>query len=291
MSIGYVSIVMAKSGLTMKSCILKNANEKRLIELIKHNIDMLNKILDYNYQNNIFLFRISSGFIPFASHPINKIDWCKIFKKDFLALGEKARNYNIRLSMHPGQYTILSSPNSEIVKKSIWDLKYQTKVLDCMGLNSTHKIILHVGGKYEGKKESIERFINEYKKLPKNVKNRLVVENDDTNYTAKDILYISKRTGAPVLFDYFHHLLNYEGNLNTSEILKACGKTWKKERDGNQKIHYSQQAQNKKMGSHSLMIEIPKFLEFYKILPKNIDIMLEVKDKDISALKCINITK
>lgn len=102
MSIGYVSLIMSKPGLKMKSCILKNASEERLIFLIKHNIEMLNKILDFNYAHNIFLFRISSGFIPFASHPINKINWCKMFKKEFLKLGEKAKKYGIRLSMHPG---------------------------------------------------------------------------------------------------------------------------------------------------------------------------------------------
>lgn len=292
MSLGYVSIIMsAKPDLKMKSCILKNASKERLIELIKYNLSVLDKMLDYNYENNIFLFRISSGFIPFASHPINKIDWCKMFNKEFKALGEKAKKYGIRLSMHPGQYTTLSSPDPKLIEKSIWDLEYQTGVLDCMELNSTNKIILHVGGKYDNKKTTMDRFIKEYKKLPQNIKNRLVIENDDTNYTAKDILYISKKTRAPVLFDYFHHLLNHEGNLNIEETIKKCGKTWNKKRDGNQKIHYSQQAINKRAGSHSLSICVPEFLEFYKNLPPNIDVMLEVKDKDISALKCIEALK
>ncbi len=287
MSIGYVSIIMSEPGLKMKSCILKNASESNLIKLIKYNLETLDKILDYNYKNKIFLFRISSGFIPFASHPINKINWCKMFKKEFLALGNKAKKYNMRLSMHPGQYTTISSPNKEIVKKSVLDLKYQTCVLDCMGLDSKNKLILHVGGKYENKQETMDRFIANYKKLSINIKNRLTIENDDKNYTAKDILYISKKTGAPVLFDYFHHILNHEGDLDTENILKECIKTWDFKKDGNPKIHYSQQAFNKKSGSHSMTISTSEFLDFYKTLPKNIDVMLEVKDKDISALKCI----
>jgi UV DNA damage endonuclease len=287
MNIGYVSIIMSEPGLKMKSCILKNASEENLIKLIKHNLEILDKILDYNFKNKVFVFRISSGFIPFASHPINKIDWCKMFKKDFLALGKKAKKYGIRLSMHPGQYTTLSSPNKNIVKKSILDLKYQTKVLDCMGLDSKNKIILHIGGKYEDKKQSMERFIKEYNKLPQNIKKRLVIENDDRNYTVEDVLYISSQTSIPVLFDYFHHLLNHEGDLNTIEVLKKCMATWKKDRDGIAKIHYSQQAKENISGSHSLTISVPEFLEFYKTLPDNVDIMLEVKDKDISALKCI----
>ncbi|MDD4110867.1 MAG: UV DNA damage repair endonuclease UvsE [Clostridia bacterium] len=293
MSLGYVSIIMsAKPDLKMKSCILKNASKERLIELIKYNLDVLDKMLDYNREHNIFLFRVSSGFVPFASHPVNEIDWCKMFKKEFKALGEKAKKYGIRLSMHPGQYTTLSSPDPKLVEKSIWDLQYQTGVLDCMELNSTNKIILHIGGKYDNKKITMDRFIEEYKKLPQNIKNRLIIENDDTNYTVKDVLYISKKTGAPILFDYFHHLLNHEGDdLELDKTLKKCMKTWDKERDGRPKIHYSQQATNKRAGSHSLSICVPEFLEFYKMLPPNIDVMLEVKDKDISALKCIEALK
>lgn len=291
MNLGYVSIIMSKPNLKMKSCILKNASNERLIELIKYNLNILDKLLDYNYGNNVFLFRISSGFIPFASHPINQIDWCKMFNKEFKAIGYKAKKYGIRLSMHPGQYTTLSSPDPKVVEKSIWDLQYQTGVLDCMDLDSTNKIILHVGGKYDDKKSSMERFISEFKKLPQNIKNRLVIENDDRNYTANDILYISKKTGAPVLFDFFHHILNHEGELNIKKIVKKCGETWNEKRDGKQKIHYSQQATGKKAGSHSTTICVPEFLEFCKLLPPNVDVMLEVKDKDISALKCINALK
>src|SRR5574344_709780 len=195
MSIGYVSIVMSEPGLKMKSCILKNASEEKLISLIKYNLETLDKILDYNFEHGIFLFRISSGFIPFASHPINKINWCKIFKKELLALGEKTKKYGMRLSMHPGQYTTLTTFDKDVLKRSIRDLQYQASVLDCMGLNSSNKIILHVGGKYDDKQKSMGRFIKEYKKLPQNIKNRLTIENDDRNYTAKDVLYISKKTG------------------------------------------------------------------------------------------------
>ena len=141
MSIGYVSLIMSEPGLKMKSCILKNASEERLIFLIKHNIEMLNKILDFNYTHSIFLFRISSGFIPFASHTINKINWCKMFKKGLLKLGEKAKKYGVRLSMHPGQYTTLTTLDNEVLERSINDLQYQTSVLDCMGLDSSNKII------------------------------------------------------------------------------------------------------------------------------------------------------
>lgn len=286
MSIGYVSIILSKPDIKMRSCILKNASREHLTMLIQHNIKTLDKMLDFNLENNIYLFRISSGFIPFASHPINKIRWWQKYSKQLLALGDKAKAYGIRLSFHPGQWTTLSSPNRTIVEKSVRDLLYHTRALDAMGLDKSSKIVLHIGGVYEGKTPTIERFIKNYSKLPQNIKERLVIENDDLHYTFRDVLYISKLTGIPVIFDYLHHLLNKDKEEDLSKILRRVRKTWKK-KDGIQKIHYSQQAQGKHAGSHSLTIAVPEFLEFYKRLPQPIDIMLEVKDKDLSALKCI----
>jgi len=271
----------------MKSCILKNAKDDNLNFLIKHNIETLNKILDYNLKHRLLLFRISSGFILFASHSINEIPWATKYKKELLSVGDKIKKYRIRVSMHPGQYTTLSSPNEEIVKRAIEDLKYQTQVLDSMGLDSSNKVILHIGGRYDDKRETMDRFIVEYEKLPQNIKNRLVIENDDKIYTVEDVLYISKKTGIPLIFDYFHHVLNHAGeDLNWESALMKCRKTWGK-KDGVQKVHYSQQAKDKRRGSHSLTISLPEFIEFYNSLPRPIDVMLEVKDKNISAIKCI----
>ena len=91
--IGYVSLVMLEDGLKMKSCILKNAMPERLDRLIKHNIETLNKILDYNYNHKIFLFRISSGFIPFASHSINEIPWAIKYTKELVTVGGNNKKY------------------------------------------------------------------------------------------------------------------------------------------------------------------------------------------------------
>jgi UV DNA damage endonuclease len=95
----------------------------------------------------------------------------------------------------------------------------------------------------------------------------------------------------PVVFDNLHHALNPSSLSRTpSEWIAACAATWRK-RDGTPKIHYSQQAPDKSAGSHSETIHLPTFLRFYKRLPAiGLDIMLEVKDKNRSALKCIQAT-
>lgn len=284
MNIGFVGIILDdKKGLRMKSCILKNASEENIKRLIENNLDTLDKMLDYLIENKIKLFRISSGFIPFASHPINKLEWWTIYKEQFKQLGNKAKRHNIRLSMHPGQYTTISSENEELVLKSIQDLQYHTTILDSMQMPSDCKVILHIGGIYNDKKTTINRFISNYKKLPRNIKNRLVIENDDKCYTVEDVLYISSKTHCPVVFDYLHFLLNHN-STDTMQMFNLVRKTWRK-KDGIQKIHYSQQAEGKKLGSHSITINPKSFDEFAKNLPNDIDVMFEVKDKNISVIK------
>lgn len=93
---------------------------------------------------------------------------------------------------------------------------------------------------------------------------------------------------APVVFDNLHHEINpYEKHMNELLIINECRGTWK-EGDGIQKIHYSQQDPNKQPGSHSESIQIDEFISFCQSLERDdIDIMLEVKDKNISAVNCI----
>lgn len=287
MNIGFVGIILnEKNGIQMNTCILRNATEQNLRVIIEKNLQTLDKILDYLIENNIHLFRISSVIIPFASHPVNKIKWWEDYKGKLKELGKKAKKHNIRLSMHPGQYTTLSSLKDDLTEKSILELQYHTTVLDALEMPQCCKVILHIGGTYGDKQGAMERFISNYKKLPKNIKNRLVIENDDKCYTAEDVLYISSKTKCPVIFDYLHFLINHECT-DTIKMLQACRETWKK-KDGIQKIHYSQQAEGKRLGSHSQTINPEVFCDFTKILPEDIDIMFEVKDKNISVLNWFN---
>jgi len=287
MNIGFVGIILNdKKGIRMNSCILRTATEQNLRAIIEKNLETLDKILDYLIENNIHLFRITSGIIPFASHPVNKIKWWEDYKDKFKELGKKARKNDIRLSMHPGQYTTLSSISDDLTERSVLELQYHTTVLDVLGMPPCCKVILHIGGTYGDKASAMERFISNYKKLPKNIKNRLVIENDDKCYTTEDVLYISSKTGCPVIFDYLHFLINHK-STDTMEMLEKCRKTWKK-KDGVQKIHYSQQAEGKKLGSHSQTINPEIFFEFSKTLPEDIDVMFEVKDKNVSVLNWFN---
>lgn len=287
MRIGYASIAIGQAGAQMKTTVQKYATPEKLRGLVAHNLGALDAILEYNAKNDIRLFRISSDIIPFGSSPVNTLPWWDIFKGELAALGHKARSGGMRLSMHPGQYTVLNSPSEEVVTRAVADLAYHTKFLDALGMEQDCKIVLHVGGVYGDRGAATRRFIRVCTGLPAPLRRRLVIENDDKLYTAANVLAICRATGQPMVLDTLHHELNREEESPPLPALLAeAAKTWGR-KDGPQKIHYSQQAQGKKPGSHSATIHIVPFMQFYGGLAgHSTDIMLEVKDKNLSAVKC-----
>lgn len=287
MKIGYACIPLMTPHKTTRKLTLSNYNSDKLNILIKENLDDLYSILIYNKLNDISLFRISSDIIPLGSHNINKVLWWENFSDKLSEIASYIAANNLRVSMHPGQYTVINSPKTDVVKKSILDLEYHCRFLDSLNLPSSHKIILHVGGLYGNKKEAIIRFINEYNSLPNNVKNRLVIENDERFFSIYDLLEINSKTNIPLIFDNLHYECFGDFNLPLNSLLKMVKSTWRKD-DGDMKIHYSQQHPNKKTGAHGSTTIISDFLDFLNEFDfSNIDIMLEVKDKDVSALKAI----
>lgn len=286
MKIGYPCINTGISCTANSTFRLRNYSKDNLIEKVKNNLSCLRKILEFNVKNNILFFRISSDLVPFASHPVCKFNWKKYFKNDFEEIGKYIKSNKMRISMHPDQFVIINAKDKNIVKKSIKELEYHCDVLDLMKLDLTAKVQIHVGGVYGEKDKSIERFVKIYQKLPLKIKNRLVIENDHRSYTVKDCLSINKQVGVPIIFDTYHHECINNGE-SVKEGLLFAKKTWKKN-DGVQMIDYSNEG-NKK-GSHSQHINIKLFKQFIKSVKGiDIDIMLEIKDKEKSALKAVKI--
>lgn len=288
MRIGYACLTVGVRDTNFRTCILKNASDENLRSIIQHNLTSLDHITDYNIKNNIKLFRLSSGIIPFGSSPVNKLKWWDLFEQELAAIGEKIKEAGMRVSMHPGQYTVLNSPREEVVERAVKDLEYHTRFLDSLGVNSEHKIILHVGGVYGDKESALTRFIENYKLLDLPIKKRLVIENDDKCFRIEDVLYLSKHLHIPVIYDNLHNqVFPSDDSKEDRYWIERANKTWTK-KDGLQKIHYSQQDEAKRLGAHSTTIQLSKFMEFIEGLENRLDIMLEVKDKNLSAVKCIN---
>jgi len=256
----------------------------RLAEAVNWNLDCLERILEFNRDNGLLFFRVTSDLIPFASHPVCVFPWPQKFARRFDVLGRLIRHSGMRISMHPDQFTLINSPDEGIFRRSIAELAYHARVLDLLGLDRTARIQIHAGGAYGDKPGSLDRFCLRFERLDEPVRRRLVVENDDRLYGIADCLEISRRTRVPVLFDSFHHRLNNRGE-SAAEALRLAAATWKRS-DGPPMVDYSSQKRSERRGSHAESIDLAHFARFIATTgDMDFDIMLEIKDKEKSALR------
>ena len=286
MRIGYPCINRSIGCSGNRTFRLASYSGERLLSTVRNNIDCLSRILAWNLDHEILFFRISSDLVPFASHIICTSPWQQHVAYDLAKIGDFIAASGIRISMHPDQFIILNSPDPKVVERSIAELMYHAELLDLMGLPASAKIQLHVGGVYDNPPESIARFVRTFEHLDPLIRRRLVVENDDRRFTAADCLHIHELTGIPVLFDVFHHACT-SNREDVRKMLLLIQKTWKSH-DGTMMVDYSSQNPGKRMGGHADQIDPDDFLQFLSLSkPIDMDIMLEIKDKESSALVAI----
>ena len=286
MKIGYPCINYTLDCKADKTIRAKYYDKEKHLEVIKNNLTCLRKILEYNVENGIFFHRISSETIPLATHPISEVNWKKEFAKEIKQIGSFIEKNNIRISMHPDHFVILNSPEEKVVKKGVEELRWHAEFLDLMELDETAKIQIHIGGVYGDKETAIKRFVENYKKISEDIKKRLVIENDDYKFNVEDALKINKETGIPIIFDTLHHTCNNKGE-DMIEAMQKCFLTWK-EKDGDPMIDYSTQEQGERKGKHVSKIDEKNFKEFLnKTKDMKYDVILEIKDKEKSALKAV----
>ena len=284
MKIGYPCINRSIGCSSNKKFRLANFTKEKFNETVRNNLNCLDKIVDYNVENNMLFLRISSETIPFASHEVCTLDWKKIFKNELKNIGIKLKDNKFRVSMHPGQFTLLNSPNEKIVEKSLAELEYHADFLNAMGLDNTAKIQIHVGGVYGDKDSAIKRFINTFGIASNKIKSRLAIENDDYHYSVKDCLRINKETNIPIILDNLHLecLNDGESLIEAYNIIKG---TWSKE-DGIPMLDYSSQQKDARIGKHTEHLDSNHFKEFIDIMQnQEFDLMFEIKDKEKSVLE------
>ena len=276
-----------------RKMMVKSVHEKGLPALKEKIIQNLKDILimmDYNEEHGIKVFRLSSELFPHKSNPKVE-DYDFDFAKDLLKqIGEKSKKYNQRLTFHPGQFNVVGTPDEKAFKQTICDLEYHATVLDLMGLDYNSVMVVHGGGVYGDKEKTKNRWCEQYKLLPQCVRNRLVLENCEKNFSIQDCLDVSNEIGIPVVFDTHHyecynHFHKDETQKEPEYYIPLILNTWKL-RDIKPKFHVSEQGKGR-CGHHSDYIEvIPDYLlnipTKYNI---NIDIMIEAKMKEQAIFK------
>jgi len=283
--LGYPCMRISNNVQTVRTCQLKNAEPDYLRELIDHNLRRLRDVLEYNRDQSIDFFRIHSDTIPFASHPDVDFDWLSYAGDQLKSIGEFIRSSDVRITMHPGHYTVLNSPKDHVRENTRRNLKYHAQFLDGLGLGTDAKIILHVGGVYGNRQIASDRFVEQAQALDESIQNRLVVENDEDSYNVKHVLNIAEKTDLPVVFDWLHHQLYAPDTARTvRECLEEVFNTWN-EPDGQPIVHFSS-SRTEGNGHHADRIEVSDFIRFATetVELPSFDVMLECKDKEKALL-------
>lgn len=280
-----------------KTCIartFRQKGKKYAIELAKNNLEATIKVMKWNYDNGIYLYRMSSNMFPHITNPEfmpygRSVAYdLENFSNYFRRIGELSEKYNQRLTFHPGQFNQIGTLRTHVFEKTKNDLGYHAKVLDMCGLDDNSVMVVHIGGVYNNKNETMDRWVDQFNTLSDSIKNRIVIENCEKSYNYRDVLSISKRTNRPFVFDTHHHNCYSEkvSRLeDPSEFIDDVVETWTKI-GLKPKFHISEQHPEKKLGAHSDYVEeIPQYLfDVAERSPEGIDIMIEAKKKELAVL-------
>ena len=240
------------------------------------------------------LFRIGSSLIPFASHPVMRKDaptplnWVDIAEERLASIGQRYSKKNFRFSMHPGQFNVLNSEKSSVVERTVAELDYACRVLELMGLDTSHKVVLHGGCRCGDINIATERLVEAVHSLPKRISNRLVLENDERTFSLEQIITACEAANVPAVFDIHHHHILPSKNL--PKLLRRLRKTWK-DRDELPKFHISSQRPKSKSGAHDDMVLPKDVKELCNMASFPFDLMVEAKHKETATLDVMKSVK
>ena len=282
-----------------RGCI-QSTLEKNGIEfaqsIAKANIRDLFTMMDWNYQHGIEVFRLSSNIFPhITNHALDLCNYNLEFAEGILGkLGKFAESRGQRITFHPGQFNVLGTPNIDALQKTMYELYTHAQILNYMNCPPDSVMVIHGGGVYGNKRETMDRWCKNYMKLPEDTRERLVLENCEKNFNIEDCLEISRRVGVPVVLDN-HHFFCYnqihtdiKPKYDISTYIPMVLDTWAK-KGIRPKFHISEQGSGK-TGHHSDFItELPDYyLEIPEKYGVGVDVMVEAKMKEQAIFKLYN---
>lgn len=248
-------------------------------DIVKHNFELLYKIISWNITNKVYLYRISSDLIPFADHD----DWGWMWNdwrgniENYGLLGpvrEIIKRYislGGRFTIHPGQFVSIGSAKETVRNNSIKNLEYHGQLLDLMGLPQDYScpINIHVSNGTKDCNVTANHIKNSIQLLSNSVSNRLVFENEQHGcWHPQNLRKLFPE--VPITFDYHHFRLN-DGGIDVGEAVRITSESW----PNNDPVqHYSEGRDNPDDPAHS---------DYIRILPDSqYDIEVEAKAKDLA---------
>jgi UV DNA damage endonuclease len=262
------------------------------------NLSDIEKMIYWNQSKGIEVFRLSSDIFPHMSNPL-VADYGFEFAREHLRLcGLIANHFKQRLTFHPGQFNVLGTKDIKTLNKTINELDKHAEILDIMLQDQNGVIVIHGGGVYGNKEETMNRWVENFGKLSLSAQKRLVLENCEKSYTVRDCITISTKIYEkygfylPIVVDSHHYVCHNKIHPSCiqepiEDLIPLVLNTWIT-RDIKPKFHISEQG-NGKVGHHSDLIQnIPKYmLEIPKKYNIYLDIMVEAKLKEQAITKLV----
>jgi UV DNA damage endonuclease len=273
---------------------------------LRTSIEQLHRVFDHLETIDVRMYRMSSSVIPYGTHPDlpeldyrRQIDACG---NDLAALGARARELGLRLSMHPGQYTVINGTDDGLRDRSLAELEAAAALLDALGCGPEATVVVHVGGRYGDHGAALDRWASAWDRLSPASQARLGLENDERLFSLADVLELHRRTGVRIVADWHHDRILPSAGLTGAPGLAAAMATWPA--GVRPKVHLSsprlsvdlvrrpipgtrqtrERAVTPMLGPHADLVSPWDFLELMRAAPAAVDVMLEAKAKDVAVL-------
>ncbi|MEH7095942.1 UV DNA damage repair endonuclease UvsE [Neobacillus vireti] len=262
--------------------------KEKLLEVTRLNLNHTLRMLYYNLAHEIELYRFSSSIVPLATHPEVRWDFTTPFLKEWQEIGDLVKRHHLRVSFHPNQFTLFTSPKKTITENAVVDMTYHYQMFEAMGIADKGLINIHIGGAYGDKTAALSRFYENLTSLPSHIKKVMTLENDDKTYTAEETLKVCEQEEIRLVFDYHHHMANLS-ETPLEELLPQIFATWSKG-EVVPKVHISSPKNEKEFRSHADLVDpefIIPFVNLLRELGQDVDFMIEAKAKDQAALKLV----
>jgi len=217
---------------------------ERAATLAEQNFTDLEAILRWNLDHDIYFYRCSSKLVPWNSQfTLHDLPNYETVRKTARRCGALIKDHDMRLSFHPSYWCKLASESPDTVERAVESVEHHGRWLDLMGLERSprYPINVHIGATYGDKTATAERLCRVVEELPPRARERLVVENDDSQslWSVSELCeQVAAQVGIPVTFDYHHHSFTDRG-LTYCEAFERVRETW----DGIRPVaHYSEPA-------------------------------------------------
>jgi UV DNA damage endonuclease len=259
---------------------------QKLSSICLENLLSLEKALEWVTVHNLGAFRVLSPLFPRLTHP--DVGYHLYELPDYetiISQCDTIRTYrhksDIRLSLHPDQFNVLSSPHSDVVKNTIKELEYQGTLAELIGADV---INIHGGGVYGNKNQALIRLRDHFAALSPRVQSRLTLENDDCSYCPADLIPVCDDIGIPIVYDVHHHRCLPDG-LSIEKATNECLRSWNNY--GREPFFHISTPLNgydsSKPQPHSDYIDIKDFPEEWLNLDATVDV--EAKAKELAVMQ------